>query len=77
MQNFFRAIKNPTVRLRMAWIIFILSVVLWPLSIVTFASSEPPVVLSLSWFAITLTALDIIVTSDVRKEQDENGKDKH
>ena len=35
--------------------------------------SEPQFVLGLSWLAITLTALDILSTSDVSAEQ-ENGK---
>lgn len=37
----------------------------------TFASNEPVTVLGLSWLAITLTALDILATTDVRKEQDD------
>ena len=36
----------------------------------TFAKEEPPAVLSLSWFAVALTSVDIIATSDVRKEQE-------
>jgi hypothetical protein len=41
----------------------------------TFAMTEPPVVLSLSWLAILLTCLDIAATTDVRAEQDGKGKD--
>lgn len=36
------------------------------------AKDEPDFVLSLSWLAITLTALDIIETTDVRVNQEED-----
>jgi hypothetical protein len=42
----------------------------WPISALTFAAGEPPAILGLSWLAITLTALDILSTQDVRREQD-------
>lgn len=32
------------------------------------AKDEPPFVLSLSWLAITLTALDILFTAQVKEE---------
>lgn len=61
---------NPRIRLYGAWALLVASLILWPVSMVTFARNEPPVVLSLSWFAITLTALDIVGTQDVRKQQE-------
>ena len=61
----------PKVRLYGAWVLLIASLVLWPISMVTFAKEEPKVVLSLSWFAITMTCVDIVSTSDVRKQQEE------
>jgi hypothetical protein len=64
---------NPKVRLYVAWTLLVGSLVLWPVSMFTFAKEEPPVVLSLSWFAITLTAADLVATSDVRKEQEGDG----
>lgn len=54
----------------MAWCLLTVSLIGWPLSALTFAQGEPPVVLGLSWLAITLTALDIVSTQDVRKQQD-------
>jgi hypothetical protein len=57
-------------RIYLAWILLIGSLVGWPLSMFTLARTEPPFVLSLSWLAITLTALDILSTTDVRKEQE-------
>lgn len=53
-------------------VLLVVSVVNWPLSILTYASSEPPVVLSLSWFAIIIEALTLITTSQVFEE---NGGD--
>lgn len=53
-----------------AWGLLVLSLIGWPVSALTFASGEPPVVLGLSWFAITLTALDLLKTSRVHKDAD-------
>lgn len=61
---------SPKLRLYAAWALLVATVVLWPVSMFTFAKTEPPVVLSLSWFAITVTCLDIISTQDVRKTQE-------
>lgn len=69
-----KKLMSPDFRVKMAWILFFASLILWPITTFTLASSEPPFVLGLSWFAITLTAWDIICTSDVRKEQ-ENGEE--
>jgi hypothetical protein len=57
-------------RLRIAWIVVVISIVGWPLTALTVAREEPQFVLALSWLAITLTALDVLATSDVRAEQD-------
>lgn len=56
----------------LAWALLGLSLVGWPVSALTFAREEPPVVLGLSWFAITLTALDLLKTSRVHKDADES-----
>lgn len=62
---------SPQARLRLAWVLLVASVLGWPLSALTFAKDEPATVLGLSWFAITITALDVLFTSDVRASQDE------
>lgn len=49
------------------------SLTLWVLSALTWASGEPQFVLGLSWLAITLTAIDILTTSQVH-EENENGE---
>jgi hypothetical protein len=64
-------LKDPKNRVRMAILLLGLSLVLWPLSAFTWAKDEPPFVLSLSWLAIVLTAVDILSTSDTRKQVDE------
>lgn len=61
---------KPALRVRLAWGLLVASVIGWPLSALTFARDEPPSILALSWLAITLTALDIVATQDVRKNQD-------
>lgn len=66
---------SPVARLRVAWVVVVVSIIGWPLSAVTFASKEPQFVLGLSWLALTITALDVLSTSDVRAEQDDNDGD--
>ncbi|UIW13277.1 membrane protein [Arthrobacter phage Crewmate] len=63
---------SPKTRVRLAWFLLVASILGWPLSALTFAAEEPPTVLGLSWFAITLTALDVLFTADVRRNQDED-----
>lgn len=42
------------------------SLIGWPVSALTVARHEPQFILGLSWLAITLTALDLLATTDVR-----------
>jgi hypothetical protein len=44
----------------------------WPLSACTVAKEEPPFILGLSWLALSITALDVAATTDVRKEQEDD-----
>lgn len=53
-----------------ALVLLVGSLIGWPLSALTVAASEPPFVLGLSWFAITLTAADLLKTSRVHRDQD-------
>lgn len=68
---------SPKVRFYLAWAMLITTLVLWPISIFTFARTEPPVVLSLSWLAITITAWDVVSTASVRVKQEEEQEDEH
>jgi hypothetical protein len=61
---------DPNLRRKAALLILLGSVVGWPLSALTFARGEPPFILGLSWMAISITALDVLLTSDVRAQED-------
>jgi len=61
---------KPVWRRNGALVLVVITLIGWPLSALTWASGEPQFVLGLSWIAITLTALDIAATTDVRTEQD-------
>jgi hypothetical protein len=64
--------RHPKWRIRGATILLAVSTIAWPLTQLTIARDEPPFVLGLSWFAIVLTALNILVTTDVRDQQDDD-----
>jgi hypothetical protein len=67
---------DPRLRRRFALWIVIVSLIAWPISALTVARHEPQFVLGLSWFAITLTAVDVLSTSDVRVEvEDDKSED--
>lgn len=55
----------------LAWALLIGSLIGWPVSALWLARDEPPFVLGLSWLAITLTALDLLKTSRVHRDQEE------
>ena len=65
---------NPKWRRNAALVAVFVTLIGWPLSAFTWAKDEPQFVLGLSWLAITLTALDIAATTDVRAEQDAEEK---
>lgn len=54
----------------LAWTLLIGSLIGWPLSALFWARDEPAFVLGLSWLAITLTALDLLKTSRVHRDQE-------
>jgi hypothetical protein len=58
-------------RLVLAWVLLTASLFGWPLSAVTFAKHEPQFILGLSWLAIILTAIDLLATTDVRKQEED------
>lgn len=61
---------SPRWRRRAAAALLVATLIGWPVSLFTVAKGEPPWVLSLSWLALTLTAADILATTDVRTEQE-------
>lgn len=66
---------NPQLRLRFAWLLLIVSLIAWPVTAMTVFKNEPQGILGLSWFAITLTAFDILITTDVRSTQEDEDDD--
>lgn len=62
-------LTNPRNRVIMARVLLFGSLIAWPVTALTVAKDEPQFVLGLSWFAITLTAADLLSTSDVRDKQ--------
>jgi hypothetical protein len=63
---------TPRVRRKAAMYLLVISLVLAPLSMLTWAKNEPPTTLLLSWLAITLTMVDVLATTDVRVKEDED-----
>lgn len=59
---------------RGAWVLLAVSMVGWPLTQFTIARHEPPLVLALSWLAILLTCIDVLISSHVKRDT-ENGKE--
>lgn len=62
---------RPQLRVRAAAILLVICVIAWPITAMTVFRDEPQGILGLSWGAIIITALDIILTADVSKKQDE------
>lgn len=67
--------SNVRARIIGAWVLLIASIIGWPVSALTFAKDEPQFILGLSWLAITLTALDILGTQDVREQHEDDNDD--
>lgn len=63
---------SPVVRLRVSWFTLILSLAGLLVSLVVLPWTDPMLVLALvlSWLAITYTAVDMLMTADVRKQQE-------
>lgn len=52
--------------------LLVASTILWPITALTIFRDEQQGILGLSFFAIIITCVDIIATTDVRKEVDES-----
>lgn len=73
-------IRNPQNRIRVAWALLIATLIGWPTTHALMLITKPEgatswvfhLLLALSWLAITFTALDILATTDVRREQDDD-----
>lgn len=71
--------RGRRIRVLIAFWMIPASLILWPISAVTFAKDEPMAVLALSWAAITLTAVDVLTSSQIHEEgsngDDSSGRD--
>lgn len=56
------------VRTLCAWLVIDAVLVNWPLSMITYASEEPPLILSLSWLALLIEAFSLLTASQVHEE---------
>lgn len=63
-------IRDPEHRVKAALYLLGASIVGWPATALTVFKNEPQGILGLSWFAIILTAVNILATTDVRKESE-------
>lgn len=57
----------------LAWALLLGSLAGWPVSLLWWARDEPPFVLSLSWLALVLTAMDLLKTSRVHRDNQGGG----
>lgn len=73
MVELLRRVFNPERRVKLAMFGLIGSLIAWPLTAVTVFASEPPGILGLSWASFIVQMLILVVTTDVRREQDEDG----
>lgn len=63
--------KRTPVKVRVAWVGLLLTLVMWPTSHLTWARDEPITTLALSWLAIALVCVDIIInTKTLTKDED-------
>lgn len=69
---------SPPARRRAAAVLLVLSILIgWPVSWVLPDIGEPwfgRILLWISFFAITMTAADVLATTDVRAETDDDGE---
>jgi hypothetical protein len=56
------------VRTICAWVVIDLVLINWPVSMFTYASEEPPLILSLSWLALLIEAISLLTASQVHEE---------
>lgn len=61
-----------TARVIFSWTLLVGAIIGWPLTQLTIANGEPPFTLGLSWLAIILTAMDLLTSSQVHKDQEDS-----
>lgn len=66
-----RDLLPPERRVQIAAWALVLSVVAWPVTAMTVFAKEPQGILGLSWGAIILTFLQIVLATDIRAQQED------
>lgn len=61
--------RNPKYRVWGASVLLVASIIGWPITAMTVFKEEPQGILGLSWLAIILTMLDVVLTADVRNKK--------
>jgi len=56
-------------RISMAWALLGISAVGWPLTALTLAKHEPQFILGLSWMAIIIEALNVVLNAQIQEKQ--------
>lgn len=62
---------GPRQRAKLARAAVLLCLLLWPVSMFTWARGEAPTVLFLSWAALVISLADVAATTDVREHDDD------
>lgn len=68
-------VQDPKLRLRFALGLLCVCMVGWPVTALTVFRHEPQGILGLSWIALILTSVDILATTDTRKQVDDADAD--
>ena len=53
----------------MSWALLIIATIGWPLSALTVAKGEPQFILGLSWFAIIIESLNVLMNAQIQEKQ--------
>jgi hypothetical protein len=64
-------LRDPKLHMRAAAVFVVACVVGWPLSLVL--TDEPPLILSLSWLALIIPAIGLLLTAKVEKQNGDEG----
>lgn len=63
MKELYHKVTSPAVQQGVAWTIIIGSLIGWPISAFTVAKGEPPILLAISWLALTFGGYGALVAA--------------
>lgn len=67
MKQLYNGLLSPKAQVRTAWLFIIFSIVGWPISALTVARAEPPVILAISWLALLFSGYSSLVAARADK----------